>query len=100
MTLEDLSGLPPNSKESPSVPTTAGSTGGTAAVWWLDSLTTITSSSARLSSSGTLCRSFPETFSIPKRFAKHMMIVADLENGNADAIEDAVVGAWELQGGT
>jgi hypothetical protein len=28
-----------------------------------------------------------------------MMIVADLEKGNADAIEDAVIGAWELQSG-
>jgi hypothetical protein len=46
-----------------------------------------------------LCRSFPGTFSVPNRFAKHMMIVADLENGNADAIEDAVIGAWELQAG-
>jgi hypothetical protein len=46
-----------------------------------------------------LCRSFPETFSVPRRFAKHMMIVADLEDGNADAIEDAIVGAWELQRG-
>jgi hypothetical protein len=44
-----------------------------------------------------LLRSFPETFSVPARYAKHMMIVADLEHGNADAIEDAVVGAWELQ---
>jgi len=44
-----------------------------------------------------LQRSFPETFSVPPRFAKHMMIVADLEHGNADAIEDAVIGAWELQ---
>jgi hypothetical protein len=26
-----------------------------------------------------------------------MLIVADLENGNADAIEDAVLAAWELQ---
>ena len=43
-----------------------------------------------------LARSFPETFSVPDRYEKHMMIVADLENGNADAIEDAVVGAWEL----
>ena len=42
---------------------------------------------------------FPDTFSVPKRFAKHMMIVADLENGNADAIEDAVIAAWELQSG-
>jgi hypothetical protein len=28
-----------------------------------------------------------------------MMIVADLANGNADAVEDAVIGAWELQSG-
>jgi hypothetical protein len=46
-----------------------------------------------------LRQSFPETFSVPTRFRKHMMIVADLENGNADAIEDAVIGAWELQSG-
>jgi hypothetical protein len=44
-----------------------------------------------------LLQSFPETFSVPPRFAKHMMIVADLENGNGDAIEDAVIAAWELQ---
>ena len=44
-----------------------------------------------------LLHSFPDTFSVPKRFASHMMIVADLENGNADVIEDAVIGAWELQ---
>jgi hypothetical protein len=46
-----------------------------------------------------LVRSFPETFSVPARFAKHMMVVADLEKGNPAAIEDAVVGAWELQSG-
>jgi hypothetical protein len=46
-----------------------------------------------------LLQSFPETFSVPKRFAKHMMVVADLEHGNADAVEDAVIGAWELQSG-
>lgn len=46
-----------------------------------------------------LLHSFPETFSVPTRFAKHMMIVADLERGNADAIEDALIGAWELQSG-
>jgi hypothetical protein len=46
-----------------------------------------------------LLRSFPETFSVPKRYAKHMMIVADIENGNADAVEDAFIGAWELQSG-
>jgi hypothetical protein len=46
-----------------------------------------------------LLQSFPETFSVPGRFAKHMMIVADLEHGNADAIEDTVIAAWELQSG-
>jgi hypothetical protein len=46
-----------------------------------------------------LLQSFPETFSVPRRFAKHMMIVADLEHGNADAVEDAVIAAWELQSG-
>jgi len=45
-----------------------------------------------------LAHSFPDTFSVPRRFAKHMMIVADLA-GNADAIEDAVIGAWEMQSG-
>ena len=46
-----------------------------------------------------LLQSFPETFSVPARFAKHMMIVADLERGNPEAIEDAVIAAWELQSG-
>ena len=46
-----------------------------------------------------LLQSFPETFSVPKRFAKHMMVVADLVNGNGDAVEDAVIAAWELQSG-
>jgi hypothetical protein len=46
-----------------------------------------------------LLHSFPETFSVPDRFARHMMIVADLEHGNPDAIEDAVIAAWELQSG-
>ena len=46
-----------------------------------------------------LLHAFPETFSAPGRFAKHMMIVADLEHGNDDAVEDAVIGAWELQSG-
>jgi hypothetical protein len=46
-----------------------------------------------------MLQTFPETFSAPGRFAKHMMLVADLEHGNADAIEDAVIAAWELQSG-
>jgi hypothetical protein len=28
-----------------------------------------------------------------------MMVVADLEHGSPDAIEDAIIGAWELQSG-
>jgi hypothetical protein len=39
-----------------------------------------------------LLRSFPETFSVPNRLRKHMLIVADLEAGNADAVEDASIG--------
>ena len=46
-----------------------------------------------------LHHSFPETFSAQTRFAKHMMIVADLENGNRAVVEDAVIAAWELQSG-
>ena len=46
-----------------------------------------------------LLQSFPETFCVPRRYRKHMMIVADLEAGNADAVEDAIIGAWELQSG-
>jgi hypothetical protein len=46
-----------------------------------------------------LLHSFPQTFSVSGRFAKHRMIVADLEHGNADAVEDALIAAWELQSG-
>lgn len=46
-----------------------------------------------------MLQSFPETFSVPTRFAKHMMVVADFENGDAGAVEDAIIGAWELQSG-
>ena len=28
-----------------------------------------------------------------------MMVLADLEHGHSDAIEDAVIAAWELQSG-
>ncbi len=44
-----------------------------------------------------LLRQFPQTFSVPTRFRKHMMVVADLAAGDAGAIEDALVAAWELQ---
>ena len=42
-------------------------------------------------------RQFPETFSAPARYRKHMMIVADLAAGDAGAIEDALEAAWQLQ---
>jgi hypothetical protein len=42
-------------------------------------------------------RQFPETFSVPNRYRKHMMVVADLAEGDPGAIEDALVAAWELQ---
>jgi len=42
-------------------------------------------------------RQFPETFSVPTRYRKHMMIVADLAKGDPGAIEDALEGAWQLQ---
>lgn len=45
-------------------------------------------------------RQFPTTFSAPGRFAKHMMVVADLASGDAGAIEDAFEAAWLLQRST
>jgi len=44
-----------------------------------------------------LLRQFPETFSVPARYSKHMMVVADLAGGDAGAIEDAFEAAWLLQ---
>jgi hypothetical protein len=46
-----------------------------------------------------LLRQFPETFSVPARYAKHMMVIADLTRGDAGAIEDALEEAWRLQRG-
>jgi hypothetical protein len=34
---------------------------------------------------------------VPPRFAKHMMVVADLDTGDDGAVEDAVESAWRLQ---
>jgi hypothetical protein len=45
----------------------------------------------------TLLRQFPETFRVPRRYRKHMMIVADLATGDPGAIEDALEAAWRLQ---
>lgn len=44
-----------------------------------------------------LLRASPRTFSVPPRYRKHMMIVADLVQGDPGAIEDAVEAAWILQ---
>jgi hypothetical protein len=44
-----------------------------------------------------IVRMFPATFSVPARFTKHMMVVADLAGGDDGAIEDALVAAWKLQ---
>jgi len=46
-----------------------------------------------------IVRMFPATFSVPARFTKHMMVVADLAGGDDGAIEDALVAAWRLQRG-
>jgi hypothetical protein len=46
-----------------------------------------------------LLRQFPGTFSVPARYAKHMMVVADTAQGDAGAIEDALEAAWRLQCG-
>ena len=44
-------------------------------------------------------RQFPGTFSVPTRYIKHMMVVADLARGDDGAIEDALEAAWQLQRG-
>jgi hypothetical protein len=44
-----------------------------------------------------ILRQFPGTFSVPARYVRHMMVVADLASGDAGAIEDALVAAWQLQ---
>ncbi len=42
-------------------------------------------------------RQLSGTFSVPARYLNHMMVVADLANGDAGAIEDALEAAWLLQ---
>lgn len=44
-----------------------------------------------------MLQQFPETFSVPTRYRKHMMIVANLAVGDPGAIEDALLAAWQLQ---
>jgi hypothetical protein len=45
----------------------------------------------------TLLQRFPHTFSVPTRYVRHMMVVADLATGDAGAIKDAIEAAWQLQ---
>jgi hypothetical protein len=44
-----------------------------------------------------ILRQFPGTFSVPTRYIKHMMVVANLASGDPGAIEDAIEAAWQLQ---
>lgn len=44
-----------------------------------------------------IVRQFAGTFSVPDRYLKHMMVVADLAGGDRGAIEDALEAAWQLQ---
>ena len=38
-----------------------------------------------------------KTFSVPPRFVKHMMVVADLQSGDEDAVAGALAAARDLQ---
>ncbi len=44
-----------------------------------------------------LLHQHPDVFSVPTRFANHMMVVANLDAGDDGAVEDAVESAWRLQ---
>jgi len=44
-----------------------------------------------------LLHQHPDVFSAPTRFAKHQMVVADLDAGDDGAVEDDVESAWRLQ---
>ena len=48
-----------------------------------------------------LLREHPDVLSVPPRYVKHMMVVADLRGGAEtaveDAVEDAVLAAFRLQ---
>jgi len=44
-----------------------------------------------------LMQSDTATFSVPNRYVKHMMVVADFASGDTAAIEDALENAWQLQ---
>ena len=41
-----------------------------------------------------LCARAPTVFDVPRRFRKHMMVVADLAAGDDEVVEDALEAAW------
>lgn len=45
----------------------------------------------------TLLQQSPATFSVPPRYRKHMMVVANLPTADPGALEDALEAAWRLQ---
>ena len=45
-----------------------------------------------------LLHQYPSVFSVPTRFTKHMMVVADLAAGDDGAVEEALIAGWRLQG--
>jgi len=47
-----------------------------------------------------LLRQSPETFSVPPRLVKHMSVMVDLERGDDDVIEEALLAAYHLQSGS
>ena len=44
-----------------------------------------------------LLRDHPDVFTVPPRFQKHMLVVADLAAGDDGAVEDALEAAYVLQ---
>ncbi|MGB8196980.1 MAG: hypothetical protein WCF25_08240 [Acidimicrobiales bacterium] len=44
-----------------------------------------------------LMQTNPSTFSVPTRYVKHKMVIADFVRGDEDAIDDALENAWQLQ---
>lgn len=44
-----------------------------------------------------LARRAPATFSVPRRYERHMMVVAELADADESAVTDALFAAWQLQ---
>jgi hypothetical protein len=52
---------------------------------------------AELDVRDSLVEQHPAVFTVPRRFVKHMMVVADLAAADTGAVEDALEAAWSLQ---